>query len=331
MKSAILVKIVLLALIVSALASCSGGSLFQPTPRPLPPLRVEYTFWWGDYTLLVAKEKGFFAEEGVEVEPVYYKIYTDAFSDLAAGQIDAAYLAIGDVMSINRHAPLKVIGLEDDGGYMPIVAQPEIKSISDLKGKTVGTLVGTQYELLVREMLASAGMSAADVNIRNVNPEQVSEALSKNEIQAAFTWEPSTSQAIKEGAHILYPTDNTLRLFPDTIAFRQNVVDQRPQDIQAYMRAMFKAIAYRFNHPEETRQIAAKYLGVPVKQIEADPNLKVYTYEDNLAMYTLPASEANSIFNIAQKTADYLISSGALAIQPNIKSIFTPNFLPQPK
>lgn len=330
MKSNLLVKIVLLTFIAATLAAC-GAAVFQPKPRPLSPLRVEYTFWWGDYTLLVAQEKGFFAEEGIDVEPVYYEIYADAFSDLAAGQLDAAYLAVGDAMNINRHTPIKIIGLEDDGGYMPIVAKPEITSISDLKGKTVGTLTGTQYELLIIDMLASAGMNTADINIRNINPEEISDALVKNEIQAGFSWEPSTSQAIKEGAHILYPTNKTLRLFPDTIAFRQSVIDERPQDIRAYMRAMFKAVDYRLNNPEETRQIAAKYLGVPLAKVEADPNLKIFTYEDNIFMYSQPATEVNSIYYIAQKTANYLISSGTLAIMPEVKNILTPNFLPKTK
>lgn len=324
----LLKRLTLIILTTLTLTSCTA---FQPTPRPLPPLRIEYTFWWGDYTLLVAKEKGFFAEEGVEVEPIYYEIFTESFADLAAGQIDAALIASGDVMSINRHTPIKIIGLEDDGGYMPIIAKPEIKTIRDLKGKTVGTLTGTQYELLMTEMLASAGMTTSDINVRNVNPEKVSEALSKNEIQAAFIWEPFTSQAVRQGAHILYPTDDTLRLFPDTIAFRQNVIAQRPEDIKAFMKAWFKAVDYRLSHPEETRQIAAKYIGVPVEQIEPDTSLKIFTLQDNLNMYSQSSSEENSIFKIAQKTAAYLISSGTLAIAPDIESIITSKFFPKPE
>jgi NitT/TauT family transport system substrate-binding protein len=301
----------------------------QPTARALPPIRVEYTQWWGDYTLLVAQEKGFFAEYGVEVEPAYYEIFSDAYPDLAAGQLDAALLSTGDAMSVNRYTPIQIIGLEDDGGYMPIVANPEIKSLVDLRGKSVGTLVGTQYELIVTEMLASAGMTTADITISNLDPEDIPDALANGEIQAGFTWEPYTSQAIKKGAHIIYPMNNTLRLLPDAIIFRQSVIDQRPQDVQAFMRAWFKAVDYRLNYPEETRQIAAKYIGVPVEQIEPDPSQKIFTYEDNLALFTQSSTEANSIFNVMQKNAAYLIFNGSLAIMPDVKSIVTPRFLLQ--
>jgi len=281
--------------------------------------------------LLVAQEKGYFAAEGVEVEPVYYEIFTDSFPDLASGQIDAALIASGDAMSINRHTPVNIIGLEDDGGYMIIVANDEIKSIRDLEGKTIGTLAGTQYELLVTEMLNAAGLSTTDINLRNIDPEKVPEALAKNEIQAGFVWEPYGAQAIREGAHILYPTDSSLRLFPDGITFRQDVIDQRPEDIRAFMRAWFKAVDYLLNNREETRQIAAKYIGIPVEEITEDPSLKIFTYQDNRTLYELPKTEAGSIFNIAKKTADYLISNGTLAAMPDIEAIITPKFLPIPK
>lgn len=325
MKRNLFLKTLLATVIINSLIACAA---FQPAKIPLPPLRVEYTQWWGDYTLLVALEKGYFEEYNVDVEPVYYEIFTESFPDLAAGQIDAALIASGDVMSINRHAAVKIIGLSDDGGYMSIVAQPEIKSIRDLEGKNVGILTGTQYELLVLEMLNSVEMNASDINVQNINPEDIPNALSKNEILAGFTWEPFTSQAIKNGAHIIYPVNDTLRLFPDTIAFRQNVIDQRPEDIKAFMKAWFKAVDYRATHTEETRQIAAKYLGIPVDQIEPDPSLQIFTYQDNLLMYSQYSATTNSIFSIAQKTADYLISSGTLAIMPNLESIITPNFLP---
>jgi len=324
MKSKLFSNTILLALVAFVVSVLTACAAFQPAPPSLPPMRVEYTLWWGDYTLLVAKEKGFFEKHNVNVEPVYYPIFSKAYSDLAAGQIDAGLMAVGDVMSVARHAPMKVIGVYDDGGYTTIVARSEINSIRDLKGKSIGILAGTQYEMLITEMLASAGMNRADVAIVNVNTEEVPAALKENKIQAGFTWEPFTAQAIDGGAHILYPTDQILRYFPDMIAFRQDVVDQRPQEIRAFMQAWFEAVNYRLRNPEETRQIAAKYTGVPIEQIQPEVNLKIMTYEDNLVMYS--HSSANSIFNTTRKTAEYLISIGALIVKPDANSILDPQY-----
>jgi NitT/TauT family transport system substrate-binding protein len=328
MKKNLFTKFLLLIFSVSLLASCD---VFNAASQPLPPLRVGYTQVWGNYTLLVAKEKGFFAEYGVEVEPVYYPIFSDCFSDLAAGQIDAALIAGGDALSINRHTPIRIIGLSDDGGYMSIVASPEITSIQDLKGKKIGTLVGTHYEKLVLDMLATVKMDVSDIAIRNIPPERIPNALAKKEIQAAFSWEPFTSQALKEGAHVLYPADSTLRLFPNTITFSKKITDKRPNDVRSFMYAWFKAAAFRVVNPEDTRQIAAKYIGVPPEQIQRDPSLKTYSYEENIAFYTKDSAGKSPISDIIQKTADYLIASGTLSVMPNIQEIITADYFFQPK
>lgn len=328
MKNNLLPKFAFILLAATLLVSCST---FQSTERADPPLRMEFTQWWGDYPLLVAKEKGYFEEYGADVEPVYYPIYSEAYPDLAAGQIDAAFLAIGDAMNVNRHLPVKVVLLEDDGGYMPIVARPEIIAIQDLRGKKIGTLVGTQYELLLEEMLASAGMTSTDVFIRNVNPEEVPAALASNQIQAGFTWEPITSQALAQGAHVLYPTNANVRLYPDALVFRQETIEGHPDKVRAIIKAWFKAVDYSLRVPEETRQIAAQYLGVPAEQIQPDTNLKLYTYQDNVNLFSPFSTGMDSIYNVAQKNADYLVFNGVLSLKPDVRELLTPDFLAEPE
>jgi NitT/TauT family transport system substrate-binding protein len=181
------IKIVLPAMLLNSLAGCS---MLQPSQSAKLPLRIAYTQWWGDYTLLVALEKGFFEKYGVQVEPVYYDIFSKTFSDLAAGQIDGALIAVGDTINIDRNTDMKVVGVSDDGGADAIIAGPDINSIEDLKGKTIGVLLGTQYELMIAEMLRSANMRSSDVTLAGINPENAASALKNGQVQAVYTWEP---------------------------------------------------------------------------------------------------------------------------------------------
>ena len=87
-------------LLVVFLTSCSS----QPQTVSRKPLKVELAFWWGDFTLLVAKEKGFFEKYGVLVEPVYYESFPQAPADLAAGKIDVGLFSIGDVLIASHDA-----------------------------------------------------------------------------------------------------------------------------------------------------------------------------------------------------------------------------------
>jgi NitT/TauT family transport system substrate-binding protein len=322
MKRNLLPKVVLLLLLASVPTACAG---LQTTPSPKTPLRVEFTQWWGDYTMLAAKEMGFFEDYGVQVEPVYYDVYSDTYPDLAAGQIDGALIAMGDIININRNAPMKVVAVMDDGGADSIVASPEINSIQDLKGKAVGVLIGTQYELMVAEMLKSANMTMDDVTVVEVNPEAATEALKSNQVQAVYTWEPHLSEAVSNGNKIIYPTEK-MRLFPDMIVFRKSVVDERPEDVRAFLKAWFKTVEYRIQHQGETRDIAAKYLGVTPDKVLPDDNLRIYTLDDNRRLFDI--QQPNSIYSVTNITSAYLMSIGVLTQQVNQLELLDPSYLP---
>jgi NitT/TauT family transport system substrate-binding protein len=322
MKNRLFPNILLAVLMAIVPTACAQ---LQQTERTDPPLRVEFTQWWGDYTLLVAKEKGFFEQYGVEVEPVYYGVYPEIYPDLASGQIDGALIAVGDVINIYNTAPMKVVGLNDDGGADSIVVSPEISSIQDLNGKVVGVLIGTQYELMVAEMLRSVQMSARDVTVVKVNPEDASEALKSGQVQAVYTWEPYLSDAIANGYKVIYPNRH-LRLFPDTIVFNKSIVDNRPDDVRAFLNAWFEAVDYRLQHQGETRDIAAKYLGVSAEEIQPDDNQKLYSVEDNRNLFN-PQQE-NSIYKITQITSDYLVSIGTITQLISPDELLDPSYLP---
>jgi NitT/TauT family transport system substrate-binding protein len=322
MKRNFLTKIALLLLLTGILTACAQ---LQTTPSLKPPLRVAFTQWWGDYTLLVAQETGFFEKYGVQVEPVYYDVLSDTFPDLAAGQIDVAFLAVGDIINIDRSAPLKVVAVLDNGGDNAVIVGPEINSIQDLKGKTIGVQIGSQYEMTVVKMLQSANMSTSDVTIVAMKSEDAVAALKNGRVQAADTREPYLSNALSNGYKTIYPQEQ-LHLFPDTIVFHRSTVEERPEDVRAFLKAWFQAAEYRLQHQGETRDIAAKYLGISAKDVLPDNNLRLYTIEDNKALFDI--QKMNSIYSITKVTSDYLISIGVVAEEIDTLELLDPTYLP---
>lgn len=323
MKRNRLTKIALLILLVNILTACAA---LQATPSPRPPLRVEFTQWWGDYTLLIAQEKGYFEKNGVQVEPVYYKVFSETYPDLAAGQIDGALIAVGDTININRNALMKVVAVQDSRGEDGIVVGPEINSIQDLRGKTIGIVIGSQFELTVIKMLQSANMSIGDVTIVAMDPENAVVALEKNQVQAAYTWEPYLSDAISKGYKSIYPPRGEQLLFPDLIVFRKSIVDDRPEDVRAFLKAWFQAVGYRLQHQGETRDIAARYIGISAEEVQPDDHLRIFTVEDNKTLFNI--QEANSIYSITKITSDYLISIGSMAEEIDPLELLDPAYLP---
>jgi len=312
----------LVLLIVFSLSACTALQAEKPAN---PPLQIEFAQWWGDYTLLVAEEKGLFEKYGVEVEPVYYEIFSKTYPDLASGQLDGALIAVGDTININRTSAMKVVAVYDNGGSDAVIVDPEINSVQDLKGKTIGLQIGSQYELTVVKMLQSAGMSLGDVTIVGINPENALTALKSGQVQAASTWEPYSSEALSSGYKIIYPQEQ-LYLFPNLIVFDASVIEKRPNDVRAFLRAWFEAVDYRLKNPGETRAIAAKYLHLDIEDVLEDDTLKILTLNDNRRLFDL--QEANSIYSITKITSDYLISVGVLAQLTDPLVLLDPSYLP---
>jgi NitT/TauT family transport system substrate-binding protein len=317
----LLAKIALLILCISILTACQGSQTTQTTT----PLRIEFTQSWGDYTLLVAQEQGFFEKFGVQVEPVYYDVFSDTYPDLAAGQIDGALIAVGDVINVNRNARMKVVAVLDNGGDNAIVVGPEIKSVQDLRGKTIGMVIGSQYEMTIVEMLQSEGMSLSDVNIVVMDPKDALASLEGGQVQAAYTREPFLSDALSNGYTILYPQEQRY-LFPNLIVFNKSIVDERPEEVRAFLKGWFQGVEYRLQHQGETRDLVARYLGLSSEKIRPDNNLKLYANDDNKTLFDI--QKANSIYSITKITSDYLISSGVMAEAIDPLELLDPAYLP---
>lgn len=308
--------------VVVFLTSCSS----QPQMVSQKPLKVEFAFWWGDFTLLVAKEKGFFEKYGVLVEPVYYESFPQAPADLAAGKIDVGLFSIGDVLIASEHTDVKVVAAYDDGGLNTIVAIPEITSVADLQGRQIGVKIGSPYEIFVREMLHTAGLDTSDVVLVNLSAEEIPPAM-PDQVQAGFVWEPYTTELLSQGYHILFSSAQISSLYPDLITFRSAVVKERPADVRAFLKAWFEAVEYRMAYPDETREIVAEFLGMSPDEIQADAQLHIMTQADNRMMFQRSPSDASrSIYETAQISADFLIGIGTLTRQPDLNTIFDPTF-----
>ena len=311
--------------ILTLLASCSLSP--EQDIDEKEPLVVEFTAWWGDYTIIIAQEKGLFEKHGVKVEPVYYETFSLALPDLAAGQIDGGLFAIGDAINVARHADLRVVAVYDNGSFNTVVSVPEVGQIGDLAGKRVGVQVGTSYELLISEMLASAGLKMSDVILVNIDPEAVPSSLGKT-IDAGFIYEPYTSVAVTGGNNLLLRSTEFIGLYPDVIVFRNSVVRERGEDIRAFLKAWFEAVEFRRQYPDEARQIIADYFNMTIEEISPDNTLEIFGLEDNYEMFKSETNSNRSIYRTARLNADFLIRMGVLSAQPDIETLLSPAYLP---
>jgi NitT/TauT family transport system substrate-binding protein len=230
------------------------------------PLRIFYFTWVGDGPLFIAQEKGFFAEEGIEVSLIRSDDHTATFAGLAAGQVDALAGSLQDiVLFAERDEDLLqcVLVKGDSRGADGIVANNDIRSIGDLKGKTVAVPFGSSLQFYLNLLLQEAGLSEADLGeVVDLWGDEAAEAFLLGEVDAAVTWEPDLTPAKNAGhGHLLTDTSERPGLIVDCVVTTLDILRDRQAEFRSFGRAWDATVDYIGAHPDEANRIIARYLG----------------------------------------------------------------------
>ena len=244
-----------------------GAYLLRPATSPPKgePFKVTMHLWPGYYHSFIAREKGFFEEEGVNVE---LKIVEDIDANLRAfvdGKADAAFGLQSDAMLMAAGGiPVKIVYIVDysNGGDV-VISHPNIRTISDLKGKRIGVdkLNGFNH-VFMAELLRINGLTEDDVEILPVSASSVPKALAEGRIDAGQTWEPYTSEALANGYRLLASTADAPGIVTDVLMARSDTVERRAPEIRALLKGLFRALDYRDRNESDAYAIMSAATGV---------------------------------------------------------------------
>lgn len=316
-------RFLVLLVIANLLTACAAGGAASASEKE--PLRVEYTLWWGDYTILVAQELGLFEKYGVAVEPVYYEAYADSYSDLAARIIDGGLLSLDSAINTNDKSPLRAVAMYDDGGFFTLMGDSSTRNMSDLPGKVIGLEIGTSAELILLEALQQNGLSLNDVILVDVAVEAISKNLG-NTIDAGVVWEPYASKIRANGGNTLFELGGTKTIVPSLIVFNTDSVEERPEDVRAFLQAWFEAVDFRIANPQTANQIIATETGLPIEDLTVDS--QIYTLQENIVL--LSDQTPDNMINLTtafNTNAEFLLSLGVLRNQPDMNQFIDSSFL----
>jgi putative hydroxymethylpyrimidine transport system substrate-binding protein len=206
--------------------------------------------------LVIAKEKGFFAAEGLDVELIEPADPASPPRFVAAGQADAAVsyqpslqLAVKEGLPLVRFATL----VETPLNTLIALADGPIKTPKDLKGKKIGFSAEGLEDAILVQILESAGLKRADVELINVNFALTAALISK-QVDAVIggyrNFELTEIELAGRKAVAFYPEELGVPPYDELvlIAAAKNAGDVR---LGAFTTAMEKAAIWLTNHPAE--------------------------------------------------------------------------------
>jgi NitT/TauT family transport system substrate-binding protein len=312
----------ILVLIIFISASCSGVSQ-SPAQQPI---RIEWTLWQGDYTLLVANQLGYFKKHGVNVEPVRYDSPSQAIPDLAGAKLDGGLFTMNSALLASNLVEVKGVLVTDNGGQYSLVGSPDIKNVNDLRGKRIGFNLHSSSEMFLSYMLSSERMTSKDIVVVEMSPDKVPQNI-PGQADAGLVWEPYTAQALEQGNNLVYQSDFYSSLSPKLLVFSKALVDRNPDKVHAFILAWDEAVNYRFSHPQESISIISKATGLPANSLPLTSAITIYTVQENVDLFSSnPGTDPSSIYFIAGFNRDFLVTNGYLTFPIDINAFLDPSF-----
>ena len=220
----------------------------QAVAQDSPALKLIYSDWPGWVTWEIAKQKDFFALEGVAVELLWMD-YVAGMEAFAAGQADAVCMTNGDALVTGAASgkPSTAIILNDySNGNDMVVGRPGIESISDLKGLRVGVEVGFVGHLLLLTALEAHGMTEHDVTLVNIPTNELPQALAAGSVDAITAWQPNSGQALKvvPGSKRLYSSADSPGIIYDLLYVSHESLAARRDDWAKVVRVWYRIVAF---------------------------------------------------------------------------------------
>jgi NitT/TauT family transport system substrate-binding protein len=300
-------KIVIVAVLIGLLACLSFGcTRITEESAVNEKVTIGYLPIAVDLATFVAQEKGFFAEEGLEVELVQFATSNQVAEALIAGRIDASsYFAYPVVFAVEQSQPgtFKEIGtviVSSEHPFLFILAgknDSSIKTLADLEGKTVGMFPGSTTQAQLRHALKTVGVDPSTVNMQPIAAAQQLGALSAGSVDALFALEPTAT--IGELKGISRKVENVEKYLPEPnynaiSAVTNSYRSENPKAVAKIVAAQDRAIDFIRENPEEARMVLTKYtsldnetavkagIGFPLKSEDAKDISKAQEYADIL-------------------------------------------------
>jgi ABC-type nitrate/sulfonate/bicarbonate transport system substrate-binding protein len=232
-------------LILFILAECEGVWSAEKSVRPTT-VRIAYVSRSIlDMPYIIAKERGFFREEGLEPELIFMKAIQTVQALLAGGVDFGTATGTGVSAAVNGADVRVVLALTDKPSF-DMVALPSIASVQQLRGKKIGiSAVGSLTEILARQILIANKVPPEQVTFLPLGTSDVTYlALKAGTIDATMVQIPQNFLAVDEGYRKIASGADVYRAVQGGLTTTKTMINERPELVTKTIRATQRALRF---------------------------------------------------------------------------------------
>lgn len=225
-------------------------------------LNIAYMPNYGSlWSVLTAKEKGYFDEVGITVEMVEFADGPTIIAAMESGSIDIGYIGQGaHKLCINGQASIFALSHISNGDAL--IGGAGITKIEDLAGKKVAYSSGSSSEDILLNSLTSVGMTMDDIEAVDMDASAIVTAMLSGGVDACATWSPNSLKILEEMSDATKLSDN-MTFSDTTVSLASWIVmpsyaEANKDVLVRFTKALFKAMDYAADdHYDEVAQYVA--------------------------------------------------------------------------
>ncbi len=321
-------------------ASDEAASAPSPDAANLEP--VSFTLDWAvqgvHAPVGVAIEKGYFADEGLEVSFERGSGSSDSITKVAAGTFDMGFGDINSLMEFNVQNPdtlVKAVAIYYNKSPMCVMSLAEtgITEPTMLEGETLGIPAGSATRRLMPLFAQVVGFDLSKVEMPAIEPKLQQTLLLTQEIDAIAPFTISALPNLKqegyppEQLNIHRFADYGLDLYGNAVIVPAAYLEEKPEQVEAFLRALTKGLQYTLSNPDEAVEIMAEFDDLYDVALERE---RLQIAIDTL--FVTPEVEANGFGAVDEsrfkQTIDLVVKGFELGTTPEPQAVFDGSYLP---
>jgi NitT/TauT family transport system substrate-binding protein len=289
--------------------------------------------WWGHIPIMLAIDKGYFKEVGIDVEAKSVPASADRVRAITAGSVafsNLGRIAVISEMANDNRSFYFFANVDDSPGNEGCWARPGFASFKDLKGRKVAA--NTSAQITMNGLLENEGMAEKDVQFVNLPGGEMAGAIARGDVDAACVWEPlfTNVKNAAPGGKLLgtdmdtpnYKKFGTMAS-PDIMIISRKLVDEQPAVAGKLVSAIFKGVKYTNENPEDTAKTVAHYFRKePAEVLAAMKQFKYFGAENWQKHMQLHTGQMEYL-------SKWLVDNGKIAKMPDVKSWENLSFIPK--
>jgi NitT/TauT family transport system substrate-binding protein len=215
----------------------------------------------------VAIDKGFYKEEGLNVNIVPAKGTAQGIQNVEAGIAQIGFTDVASlVVARAEGSTVKAVAvIYQKAPYCFFSLDPgaNVRSIKDLVGLKVGSNTGSYITNIARAMMRNEGLDPNTLQMESIEPSARIAMLATRKIPAIdffIITKPAMERAVKDAKVVTFLfADHGLDLYSNGIGATEAYLKEHPDTVKAFVRATLKGYQYAFRHKAEAADIIQKY------------------------------------------------------------------------